>query len=246
MNVIKNIYGRVVRGWSYYIFPHLKNYRNIRQYTDVLYIGGTGASFYIKGLGKTSNEVADLSVSPMSISYMLRIVKNYHSYLKKHGSIILLLNPYSLCIKHYDGNSNISKDIRFYPILHNAMIEKFDNNISADWSRKFAPKNIKTLVAWMGLTFSKYTNKDEVTEVLNILKSGIDDNNEPCQSLKESIEENISYLKQIQEFSDERGYSLIIIVMKDFFKGTPLQKYDSILNEVLYKPLENAHIEVKA
>ena len=90
MSIIKKIYGRVVRGWSYVVFPHLKKYRSIRQNTDFLFVGGTGASTYIKGIGSPCGNIADLSVAPMSISYMLRVVKNYHSYLKKKGEVVLL------------------------------------------------------------------------------------------------------------------------------------------------------------
>lgn len=227
------------------MFPHLKNYRSIRQNTDCLFVGGTGASSYIKEIGSSSGNIADLSVAPMSTSYMSRVVKNYHSYLKKNGEVALLLNPFSLCIRHYEGKSNISKDIRFYPILHNAMIENFDSNISDTWSRKLAPKSMRILAEWLNLTFTKYTIKNEETEVLTSLKNEVDENNELSQSLKDTIEDNVSYIKQLQMFLSERDYSLKVIVMKDVLKGTTVQRYDSILDDVLYRPLKNAQIEVK-
>ena len=126
------------------------------------------------------------------------------------------------------------------------MIENFDSNISDTWSRRIAPKSIRVLAEWLYLTVTEYTIKNEATEVLTSLKNEVDEKNELSQSLKDTIEENVSYIKQLQVFLSERDYSLKVIVMKDVLKGTTLQRYDSILDDVLYRPLKNAQIEVKA
>ena len=211
---------------------------------EALVIGGAGAfDFYEEKYGH--NELAaDLTIAPMSVSYMFRVLKNYHSYLKTQGTVVLMLHPYSLCIDHYIKTPIVSKDIRFYPVLHNAMIENFDSALSSKWSRKQMPTSLKDVSKWIQMTCKHYTVKDEKSECLNVLCQNIKLDSTISEKLKQTIKENVSTIKELNEFAEERGYKVKIVLMRSFFKGSALEQYESILNEVFYTPLTEANLVI--
>lgn len=245
MSIIKRIAGRLVRDWSYRIFPHLRRFKTIKQGADTLVIGGTDSFAYYQerhGVIPTSD---DLTVAPMSIPYMFKVVRNYHSYLKHQGKVLLLLHPYSLCVKHYNSTPNIDRDIRFYPILHNAMIENYNPSISEKWSRNIRPSSFKDIVAWLKMSFSHYSLIDEMNECLTVLRHNVGPSDSISEQLKIIIQDNVTILKDINEFAKEREYNVDIVIMKDFFKGQPIEKYAGILNEILFTSLKEANLEIK-
>lgn len=211
---------------------------------DALVIGGCDAFEYYKEKYGTKETVADLTIAPMSIPYMLRVFKNYHSYLKTKGTIVLVLHPYSLCIDHYNITSTISKDIRFYPVLHNAMIENFDAVLSSKWSRKQMPTSLKDGATWMQMTFKHYTLKDEKKECLYVLRQNINPDKTISEKLKHTIHENVSILKELNVFAEERGYKVKIVVMRNFLKGIEFEQYESVMNDILYTPMKVANLVI--
>lgn len=222
------------------IFPHLKRFREIQQGRDRIIVGGTGSSKYFQKHEGLKPGDADLSVNPCSVSYMFNIIKNYHSYLKKNGEIILLLNPYSLCIAHYSGQKAVNQDIRYYPILHNAMIETYDKDVEKNIYGMMMQYSLNYIFLYTILALRKYSLKNEKAETQRVLNRYISGSH-ISDELFNTIDSNISCLKELIAFSDERGYKCRIIVMKEVF-GSGFHYDDNVMNEILYRPLQRANI----
>lgn len=62
------------------------------------------------------------AMSPQTLSYDFRILKNYFSYLKPGGIVFIPLCPFSGCIKDFEEESLNNK---YYPILHPLLITNF-------------------------------------------------------------------------------------------------------------------------
>lgn len=240
---IKHALSKLLTKWFRVIFPHLGHFRGIKQNLDCIVLGGNGASqFYQKTVGFTP-KIADLTVNPTSISYMYRILKNYHSYLSNDGEIVLILHPFSLCINHYVGNDLITKDIRFYPILHNALIEKYDINLSKKWSRSYKPSSLYDFFQLIRLSFH-YTLRNEIAIIHKILKENVDEDFCINRKLSKIVNDNTLILNNIKEFSDERGYHCKILVMKDILNEKLLKQYGTLLEELCYGPLCKTNISI--
>lgn len=238
MNFVQRCIGRALREWTYLLLPYLKRFYTLTQGKGSLVIGGTGAaSFFEKRYGFNPMS-ANLTVAPTSISYMFGILKNYHSYLKKNGNVIILVHPFSLCIKHYNKNAVIADDIRFYPILHNALIENFNNDLSEKWSRIFVPKSFHDIINRCKL-IKRYTIKDEADECVAVMQGNIDPQGHISDYLRNIVDNNVSVLKAMKDFADERGYNFKIIIMRELFSGMSIEKYDEIIDEILDIPLNN-------
>lgn len=241
MITIKRIISRLLNEWSYLVFPHLKRFRLINQGLSRIVLGGFGASsFYNKMYGFKQDD-ADLTVSPSSVSYMFRILKNYHSYLKEQGEVVLILNPFSLCIDHYGGARVITNDIRYYPILHNAMIEDYNNELSKKWSSGI---NVYSIFDSIPLVFSSYSERKETQEVLKNLSKNVDSKGVLSDELSGIIDNNVLILKELKVFCDERGYGSKIIVINDFIERKELDAYKNLVDIVFYKPLANTYLTI--
>lgn len=230
------------------MFPHVENFSTIKQGIDCIVLGSNNASrFFDKKIGFSSC-MADLTVNPSSISYMFQIIKNYHSYLRDNGEIVLILHPMSLCVNHYDVNKCISTDIRFYPILHNALIETYDKRLSEKWSRYQKSISLKDFVSWISISLSRFTYKKEMLMIHKILRNSVflDGNSKYVLSnnLSNVINENVHVLEEIRTFSEERGYVCKIIVMNNYLNDVVMKQYGSLLDNLFYSPLRKSNISV--
>ena len=115
--------------WYLARFPHLSSYRNLTQGLDYIVLGSTPARYSIDFTGIEGVKGANLAVQPETIDYDFRVLKNYHSYLKEGGTVLFVLCPFTFCKDKYrevDG-IDLSQNIRYYPILHRAMIDNSTN-----------------------------------------------------------------------------------------------------------------------
>lgn len=244
MGLLTRIKGKILREWINMVFPHLNNFRKINQGIDCLVLGGQGAyKVFLEKCGYNMSS-ANLTIEPTSISYMLRIIKNYHSYLKRDGTIFLVIHPLSLCIMHYSNNKYILDDIRYYPILHNALIESYNSKLSKKWSRTYKPQSVNDIKHWIRLALNHYNYKDEMNYVMNILNDNVDNEMRISPNLTDVIKGNIRILCEIKDFSDERGYDCKVIVMKDYFGKRFLNQYGSLLDELCYGPLGKTNMSI--
>lgn len=117
------------------IFDDYDRIRKIPQHLDIINLGSNPAKF---GLDYSCCNVNgfNLAVGPQTLEYDFKMLKNYHSFLDENGPklLLLLFCPFSLCkFRYTEGDGLVSKDLRYYPILHHAMINNYEEQIYKDW-----------------------------------------------------------------------------------------------------------------
>lgn len=241
--------------WYYSKFPHLRAYQNLAQGLDIIVLGSTPAKFSID-FSDERIKGANLAVCPETITYDFNVLKNYHSYLKEGGMILFVLCPFTFCKDKYrkgEGNQNYL-NLRYYPILHRAMIDNFDINLYSKWVKNpFSvgkEAKIGLLKDIVKSVIGRKTHKSKVLsadEMEQSAKKRIDDwmlefkmkkplVDEIPQFVKDSIAYNISVFKEMLGFLNERGYKYKVIIppfSKELTGKIPLE----FRNYTLFNPL---------
>ena len=113
------------------LFPDYARIRRIPQRLDVINLGSNPAKYGIDYEG-CDVKGYNLAVGPQTIEYDFKVLKNYHSYFNDKGPklLLLLFCPFSLCKNRYtERDGEICHDLRYYLILHHAMINDYDESI---------------------------------------------------------------------------------------------------------------------
>lgn len=71
------------------------------------------------------------------------------------------------------------------------------------------------------------------------MQGNIDPQGHISDYLRNIVDNNVSVLKAMKDFADERGYNFKIIIMRELFSGMSIEKYDEIIDEILDIPLNN-------
>lgn len=217
--------------WYHNLFPHLREYERLQRNADVLCFGSTPAKHAIDFNGIEGVNGFNLAVCPETIFYDFQVLKNYHSYLKKGGMVLFVLCPFTF-LKDYYRNENGSDaylNIRYYPILHRAMIDNFDINLYNQWVLHPEKTSLKAFVRsfidskgdtkWN----STLTNPDTPEKSKTFCQyrverwkkefhlTDLNPDNIP-DDIKQIINGNVSIYKEMKSFIEERGYKYTIIV----------------------------------
>ena len=67
---------------------------------------------------------ANWAVGPQSLSYDFRILKNYFSYLKDSGTVIITIAPFVCCLMDYQDDRTNAK---YYRFLNSSLITNYSN-----------------------------------------------------------------------------------------------------------------------
>lgn len=215
--------------WYHNVFLHLEEYETIQRNSDILCIGSTLAKFSVDFKNVQNVVGSNLATLPETVFYDFQVVKNYHSYLKKNGVIMLVLCPFTLLKDKYkeeDGNQNY-KNIRYYPVLHRALIDNFDISLYEKWVNNPYKIGYK---AWIRSIFdvpktkillqnSNFLSDEEmkqsaysrVNSWMNEFKLKSLNEIIPIK-LQEIIATNMGILEQMIKFNDDRGYKTVIII----------------------------------
>lgn len=215
--------------WYHSLFPHLREYERLERNADVICLGSTPAKNAIDFKDIEGIQGYNLAVCPETIFYDFQVLKNYHSYLKKGGTILFVLCPFTF-LKDYYRNEFGSKaylNIRYYPILHRAMIDTFDinlynkyvlNPLSISWKAKIRSVfDSKSVIPY-------YENNNETPEqsssrcknrlstwMREFRMTDLNPNHIPVQT-ENAIKGNIRIFQEIKEFVEDRGYKAYIII----------------------------------
>lgn len=241
--------------WYYNHFPHLKNFKTIKQNLDLINLG-SGPAQYALDYSESKINATNLAVGPQTIFYDFQVLKNYHSYLKKNGTILFVLCPFTFC-KDFYCNENRSKtymNIRYYPILHRAMIDNYDKNLYRNWVEFPLLLNIKI---WRILikdskqsnTFN-ISNNDLLEE--EMVKSAEDrikgwmkefsmkslNPDDLPERVKKSIQFNCDIFKSMVNFAKERTYNCLVII-PPFSKELTSLIPQNFIEGCLYSPLKD-------
>lgn len=217
--------------WYYGVFPHLREFERLQRNADLICIGSTPAKYAIDFSETKDINGYNLAVCPETIFYDFQVLKNYHSYLKKGGMIVFLLCPFTFLKDYYrnENGSNAYLNIRYYPILHRAMIDNFDIQLYKKWVLHPALSSVKAFVR----SFIDTPVNTEWTHVLHNPDSpelsasfcqervkgwmrefhltDLNPENIPSE-IKKAIRGNIEIYKEMKAFVEERGYKATIII----------------------------------
>lgn len=120
------------------VFDDYARIRAIPQHLDVLNLGSNPGKYGMdySGCGIKGYNIA---VGPQTLEYDFRMLKNYHSFLDENGSrlLLLLFCPFSLCkFRYSELDGDVSKDLRYYFILHHAMINNYNERVYQRWKNQ--------------------------------------------------------------------------------------------------------------
>ena len=247
--------------WYHNVFPHLEEYEAIQRNSDIICIGSTPAKFAIDFHGIDGIKGSNLATLPETVYYDFQVVKNYHSYLKKNGVIISVLCPFSFLKERYtsdDDNKNYL-NIRYYPILHRALIDSFDYSLFDKWVEN--PYKIG-LKAWIR-AFNDAPKSKALLQDVNELSddemkvhaqqringwmdefglSCLDPEDGRFSVLQNTINHNTSIYKQLLEFAQERSYRFLVVI-PPFSKELSALIPDCFVQAALLEPLKKIGVQ---
>lgn len=225
MNPVERACNKIVRHTKWYdqYWNGVQKFWYLNRFNlDVVNLGSYSGkySFNYNDLGVTGMNWA---VGPQSLVHDFNILKNYFSYLKLRGTVIISLTPFSSLVSQYTKNSNL----KYYTFLHPATILDFDEK-----------ERIKALkIKWspireMPWLCMKRTLKEGVKHILHrpqlkcdMEKSaeifisswkgqfGITDLDAPLSEQHRNDQENrIHVLKEIIDFCIERDLNPVLVI----------------------------------
>lgn len=225
---------------------------------DIVNLGSSPAKYAFDFSGLPISG-ANWATAPQPISYDFRIIKNYHSYIKKDGILLLLFCPFSGFVKDYEDKEAHKK---YHYFLHPILNPHFSET-TYEQVRQEVEQPLKTLLRYpfrtlcQMLRFRKnpfVIDKNPMTE-RQIKKDaefwfngwkiefGLDDLDLPLSMKnKTAIDYNSELLCEIADFCKERSLNPVIVV-------APITRYLSTLipaafqRAVFYDMIEKAKRE---
>ena len=246
--------------WYYDVFPHLKSFEKIKRNSDIICLGSTPARFDISFEGINGIVGSNLAVQPETIFYDFQVLKNYHSYLKKQGVVLFVLCPFTLLKDKYtpeDNNLNYL-NTRYYPVLHRALIDNFDESIYETWVKKPSRLGLSTWINAMilyPLRLMLHKSKNDSCTDMHIhaeervykwqkeFKLSNLVWNECPINVKNNLEKNISIFKEMISFIKERDYNCVIVIPPFSKELTELLPNDFVESSLIH-PLSSLNCPV--
>lgn len=215
--------------WYHCLFPHLAEYERLSQGADIICIGSTPAKNAIDFNGIDEIKGYNLAVCPETIFYDFQVLKNYHSFLKPGGMVLFVLCPFTFLKDYYrnEYGSTSYLNIRYYPILHRAMIDTFDYKLYHKWVEE--PLLIGK-DAWKRLI-------KDIPKSTALITTNPDPSEKSCQicygrvkswmrefhltdlcpehipnNTENAIQGNIRIFQDMKTFIEERGYKSLIVI----------------------------------
>lgn len=122
---ITNIINSIIRHTDWYnniFWTGATKFWNQTQFgLDIVNLG-SGAGVYAFNYDELSIKGSNWALGPQSLIHDLNILRNYFSYLKEGGFVIIVVCPFSCLESHYDKNHNL----KYYTFLHPATILNFN------------------------------------------------------------------------------------------------------------------------
>ncbi len=245
--------------WYHNFFPHLWEYERLQRNADILCLGSTQAKNAIDFKLIKDVKGFNLAVCPETIYYDFQVLKNYHSYLKKNGTILLVLTPFSFAKDKFRNElgSKTYKNIRYYPILHRALIDNFDINLYNKWvvhpskitfgAFKYYFRDV-VVASWMQIK----NNPDTLEQSTQVCQERLGkwmkefhmtdlNPSNILEETKEAIRWNVELLKEMKTFVEERGYKVIIAIPPYPQEMTSLLPIE-LVEYLLFEPIRQTGI----
>ena len=195
------------------------------------------------------------AVGPQTLEYDFRILKNYHSYLKKDAKVIISICPFSFFVYQY---KNDAANHKYYKFLDSSLIDGFSpikkrlhidfpiftakkqilrilKDVPADKRRDIDinPLNAEKIKEDAQKWVNSWKKEFGIKELENITL--LDEN-------KTNIEKNIKLLKEMMAFCKEREYTAVLLVLpvtKELSSLFP----DAFVEQYILNPITEANKE---
>lgn len=184
------------------------------------------------------------AVGPQTLEYDFRLLKNFHSYLKTKGKVLIAISPFQFFLENYKNDSSNHK---YYNFLDPSLIDNYstktkrlyidfpiftvkkqilrilkdvkpDNRLELESNPMNDDEIKKDAQKWMD-GWKKQFQLNDLTHIK------LSDEN------KSSIDKNIEILKEMVDFSIERDYKPVLLVLpvtkelSSLFPDEFVQKY---------------------
>lgn len=161
MSLINRIGNKIIRNTNWYqrdFWKGVTKFWNLNRFDLDIVNLGSGAGVHAFNYTNCNVIGANLALAPQSLVHDYAILRNYFSFLKEGGVVVITVCPFSCLISQYGKEHNF----RYYTILHPATITGFDDS---ERTRALMIKNnpFKAM--------SVYCIKKTLTEYLKILKN---------------------------------------------------------------------------
>lgn len=84
---------------------------------------GSGQGFYAFNYNGIDVKAQNWALGPQSILHDYNILKNYFSYIREGGYVLIIICPFSCLVSQYDKKHNF----KYYTFLHPATMQNFDD-----------------------------------------------------------------------------------------------------------------------
>lgn len=126
MNKVFRLINKVVRHTDWYNNDYwngvTKFWYNVRFNMDIVNLG-SGAAVHAFSYEHLDCKGSNWAIAPQSLVHDFNILKNYFSYIREGGVVIITICPFS-CLKSEYGKEH---NFKYYTILHPATIINFDD-----------------------------------------------------------------------------------------------------------------------
>lgn len=221
----------------------LKFYKPIPFGLDIVNLGSSSGNyaFNYEGTGVAGRNWA---VRPQTLWYDFQVLKNYFSFIKKGGIVLIPLCPFSFCIKNF---TEICFDDKYHLFLHPILITHFSKSTRARQERlmKFPflmhPTSLIRLVSDIADYSEDLRNPMTAMQLSEDARARVkewklqfnitDLENPLSQPVKEAMEYNCEILRQMFAFCYERELHPVLIlppaskVLKDKFPDSFREQY---------------------
>ena len=198
----------------------IKFRKTIRRNLDICNLGSTSGK-YAFDYNNTGLKGENWALSPQTLSYDFRILKNYFSYLKDGATVLMPLCPLSFCKKDYEDDLYNTK---YYSFLHPVLIQNYSKKTKQKVMRfvntpfHFSPiksivRIIKDIPATGNLTINNV--EKDVEKLINSWKKEfcISDLEAPVSDINlKCIIYNTNLLSEMISFCLERNLKPVIII----------------------------------
>ena len=126
MSLINRIWNKIIRSTNWYQQDYWKGvtkFWNYRQFCLDIVNLGSGVGLYAFNYANCNLKGANWALAPQSLVHDYNILRNYFSFLKEGGIVVITVCPFSCLISRYGKEHNF----RYYTILHPATIIDFDD-----------------------------------------------------------------------------------------------------------------------
>ena len=245
--------------WYYNQFPHLREFERLEQGADIICIGSTPAKNAIDFNIVSNVKGYNLAICPETIFYDFQVLKNYHSYLREGGIVLFVLCPFTFLKDYYrnEFGSQFYLNIRYYPVLHRAMIDNFDYKQYHKWVEEpllIGKEAWKRLIKdspksrAMDHEFNPNPKEQSVQLCKDRVKNWMrefrmnDLNPEHIpQETETAIQGNIKIFQQMKSFIEERGYHSVIVIPPFPSEMTELLP-ENLVQHTLFEPVKQTGI----